>query len=202
MMRFILLLSLSILRSQSIWIQDIDISTKKNGIFIKVRSDKPITPDQVSGWYNESTSWYYMTLHKARGDTAQLEKVRLTYPVKQIECVRAGESLQIGFRLGTSVEQSEFYHASDPPELLASLRFPLSEVLASIAQEKPSPPPLIGRNRVKRPFWIKGAYFIGASLTGAGFLSGETQKGWEIPVGMGIIAVAYVAENFIIGKKK
>tara|TARA_B100001245_G_C22694171_1_gene338568 strand:- start:257 stop:688 length:432 start_codon:yes stop_codon:yes gene_type:complete len=143
-----------------------------------------------------------MTLHKARGDTAQLEKVRLTYPVKQIECVRAGESLQIGFRLGTSVEQSEFYHASDPPELLASLRFPLSEVLASITQEKPSPPPLVGRNRVKRPFWIKGAYFIGASLTGAGFLSGETQKGWEIPVGMGIIAVAYVAENFIIGKKK
>jgi hypothetical protein len=50
--------------------------------------------------------------------------------------------------------------------------------------------------------WIKGAYFIGAGLTGAGFLSGDTQKGWEIPVGMGIIAVAYVAENFIIGKKK
>jgi len=61
---------------------------------------------------------------------------------------------------------------------------------------------LIGRARAKRPLWIKGAYFIGAGLTGAGFLSGDTQKGWEIPVGMGIIAVAYVAENFIIGKKK
>ena len=81
MMRFILLLSLTILRSQSIWIQDIDISTKKNGIFIKVRSDKPLTPDHVSGWFNESTSWYYMTLHEANGDTARLEKARLTYPV-------------------------------------------------------------------------------------------------------------------------
>jgi hypothetical protein len=74
--------------------------------------------------------------------------------------------------------------------------------MASIAQEKPPPPPLIGRTSTKRPLWIKGTYFIGAGLTGAGFLSGETQKGWEIPVGMGIIAVTYVAENFIIGKKR
>jgi hypothetical protein len=32
----------------------------------------------VSGWFNESTSWYYMTLHEANGDTARLEKARLT----------------------------------------------------------------------------------------------------------------------------
>jgi len=95
MMRFILLFSISVLQSQSIWVQDIDVSSKKNGVFIKVRSDKPLNPEQVAGWFNESTSWYYMTLHEADGDTSQLEKAKLAYPVKQIECIRAGESLQI-----------------------------------------------------------------------------------------------------------
>ena len=201
MMRFILLFSISVLQSQSIWVQDIDVSSKKNGVFIKVRSDKPLNPEQVAGWFNESTSWYYMTLHEADGDTSQLEKAKLAYPVKQIECIRAGESLQIGLRLASSVEQSEFYYASDPPELLASLRFPISDVLASIAPEKQPNTMIVKKTITKRPIWIRAAYFVGAGLTGAGFLSGETQKGWEVPVGMGIIAVAYVAENFIIGER-
>lgn len=201
-MRFVFLLSVTFLQAQSTWIQDISVASKKNGVFIKVRSDIPLNSNQVTGWFNESSSWYYMTLHQADGDTAQLESAQLAYPVNRIECVRAGESLQIGFRLAIPVEQFEFYYASDPPELLASLRFPLSDVLASIEQEKPTASPFQTHPTIKRPLWIKAVYFIGAGLTGAGFLAGDTQKGWEITVGMGMIACAYVYENFIGVKKK
>jgi len=201
-MRFLLLLTFTVLQSQSAWIQDISVSTKKNGVFIKIRSDNPLEPTQVTGWFNESTSWYYMTLHQTDGDTAQLEMASLAYPVKRIECVRAGESLQVGFRMATPVEQFEFYHSDNPPELLASLRFPLADVFASIEQEKPPISPFPTQPTIQRPIWIKAVYFIGAGLTGAGFLAGDTQKGWEVPVGMGLIAGAYVYDNFINEKKK
>lgn len=201
-MRFLLLLSITIIYGQPNWIQDISISSKKNGVFIKVRSNDSLDPTQVAGWFNESTSWYYMTLHKADGDTAQLEKTTLSYPVNQIECVRAGESLQLGFRMAIPVEQFEFYHANDPPQLLASLRFPLSDVLASMEEEKPKKLPFQSEKAVERALWIKAVYFIGAGLTGAGFFAGDTQKGWEVPVGIGLITVAYVYENFLSGKKK
>jgi hypothetical protein len=202
-MRFIFILSFTLLQGQSTWIQDISVSTKKNGVFIKVRSDKPLDSNQVTGWFNESSSWYYMTLHQTSGDTAQLESAPLAYPVNRIECMRAGESLQIGFRLAIPVEQFEFYHSSDPPELLASLRFPLTDVLASMAKEKqPLSPFQSSASIQKRPLWVKAVYFFGAGLTGAGFLAGDTQKGWEVPVGMGMIACAYVYQNFIATKKK
>ena len=100
------------------------------------------------------------------------------------------------------VEQFEFYYANDPPELLASLRFPLSDVLVAMEQEKPNTSPFQTQSSIQRPLWVKAVYFIGAGLTGAGFLAGETQKGWEVPIGMGLIAFAYVYENFIAKKIK
>ena len=201
-MRFILILSITILQAQSTWISDLIISDKKNGVFIKVRSNTPLKPAQVTGWFNESTSWYYMTLYQTIGDTAHLESSKLSYPVTRIECVKAGESLQIGFKMAKPIEQFEFYYANDPPELLASLRFPLSDVLVAMEQEKPNISPFQTQSSIQRPLWIKAVYFIGAGLTGAGFLAGETQKGWEVPIGMGLIALAYVYENFIVKKIK
>ncbi len=201
-MRLLFLFSLTLLQAQAVWINDISVAVKRNGVFIKIRSDAPLDPSQVTGWFNESTSWYYMTLHQADGDTSRLESANLSYPVSRIECVHAGESLQVGFRMAVPVEQYEFYHANDPPELLASLRFPLSDVMASFQQEQPPPAPLQPQTLVQRPTWIKAVYFIGGGLTGAGFLAGDTQKGWEIQVGMGLIAAAYVYEHFIAGKKK
>ena len=43
---------------------------------------------------------------------------------------------------------------------------------------------------------------MGAGLTSAGFLAGEEQKGWEVPIGIGMIGMAYVYENIVRWKKK
>ena len=201
-MLFLFFLLFTSLQAQTTWVQDISISSKKNGVFIKVRSNNALHPTQVAGWFNESSSWYYMTLHKADGDTAQLDKTKLFYPVIQIECIRAGESLQLGFRMAIPVEQFELYYAENPPELLASLRFPLSDVLTSIEQERPPLSPDQKPQSIQQTLWIKAIYFIGAGLTGAGFLAGDTQKGWEVPIGMGLIVTAYVYENFLSEKKR
>ena len=176
-MRFILILSITILQAQSTWISDLIISDKKNGVFIKVRSNTPLKPTQVTGWFNESTSWYYMTLHQTNGDTAHLESSKLSYPVTHIECVKAGESLQIGFKMAKPVEEFEFYYANNPPELLASLRFPLSDVLVAMEQERPNTSPFQTQSSIQRPLWVKAVYFIGAGLTAQDSLLVRLKKG-------------------------
>ena len=94
---------------QSLYIQNLSISSKKNGVSIQLRSDKPIYTTQITGWFNTSTSWYYITIYEAKGDSAQLESVKTEYPIKEIEAIHVGESLQLGFRMAIPVEQFEFW---------------------------------------------------------------------------------------------
>jgi len=182
--------------SGPIGISSLFLETKQNGIFIRIRSTAPVPPAEITGWRNENTGWFYITIHGADADTAKIESAQRPYPVTKIECIRAGESLQIGFKLQTSVEQFEFYHFNDPPEILALLRFPLSEALTSI--ESISTPYENPRYKAL----IRGLYFSGASLTTVGLFAGAKRKGWEIPMGLGLVATAYVIDTFIHGRKK
>ena len=203
-MRFIYvnIVTIIALSGQITQIHDILISSKMNGVSIKIRSDSVLNPSQVTGWFNESTSWYYLTIHQAHGDTARLELAKLFYPINRIEVIRAAESLQIGFRMSIPVEQFEFYYSEDPPELLLALRFPISDVISSLSSERPKKAPNFIPTSNRKQIWVKAFYFMGAGLTGAGFLAGEEQKGWEVPMGIGMIGMAYVYENFIQRKKK
>ena len=78
-MRFLLIFLLTFIsiNSQSVKIKSIDIASKMNGVSIKIYSDLILKPNQVAGWFNESTSWYYMTIHQAEGDTASLELTKI-----------------------------------------------------------------------------------------------------------------------------
>ena len=203
-MRFIYLNIVTIiaLSGQITQIHDVLISSKMNGVSIKIRSDGVLNPSQVTGWFNESTSWYYLTIHQAQGDTARLELAKLFYPINRIEVIRTGESLQIGFRMAKPVEQFEFYYSDDPPELLLALRFPISDVMASLSSERAKKVKSLAPISNRKQIWVKAFYFMGAGLTGAGFLAGEEQKGWEVPMGIGMIGMAYVYENFVRRKKK
>ena len=203
-MRFIYLNIVTIiaLSGQITQIHDVLISSKMNGVSIKIRSDGVLNPSQVTGWFNESTSWYYLTIHQAQGDTARLELAKLFYPINRIEVIRTGESLQIGFRMDKPVEQFEFYYSEDPPELLLALRFPISDVMASLSSERAKKVKSLTPISNRKQIWVKTFYFMGAGLTGAGFLAGEEQKGWEVPMGIGMIGMAYVYENFVRRKKK
>ena len=203
-MRFIYvnIVTIIALSGQITQIHDILISSKMNGVSIKIRSDGVLNPSQVTGWFNESTSWYYLTIHQAQGDTARLELAKLFYPINRIEVIRTGESLQIGFRMAKPVEQFEFYYSEDPPELLLALRFPISDVMASLSSERAKKVKSLTPISNRKQIWVKAFYFMGAGLTVAGLLEGEEQKGWEVPMGIGMIGMAYVYENFVRRKKR
>ena len=183
-------------------IKSIDIASKINGVSIKIHSDLILKPSQVTGWFNESTSWYYMTIHQTDGDTASLELTQLVNSIKEVEVIKAGESLQLGFRMKVPVEDFEFYYSDINPELITALRFPLSDVIASLESDQSNLENNIIYKTRNKPVWIKAFYFVGIGLTTSGIIAGEEQRGWEVPIGMGMIAVAYVYDNFILKKKK
>ena len=183
-------------------IKSIDIASKINGVSIKIHSDLILKPSQVTGWFNESTSWYYMTIHQTDGDTASLELTQLVNSIKEVEIIKAGESLQLGFKMKIPVEDFEFYYSDINPELITALRFPLSDVIASLESDQSDLENNIIYKTRNKPVWIKVFYFVGIGLTTSGIIAGEEEKGWEAPIGMGMIAVAYVYDNFILKKKK
>lgn len=198
----ILLFSLVSIYGQTNTITSIDIASKMNGISIKIHSDLILKPNQVTGWFNESTSWYYMTIHQANGDTASLELAQLVKSIKEVEVIKAAESLQIGFRMRVPVENFEFYFSDVNPEFITALRFPLSDVIASIESDQLNLENNIIYKTRNKPIWLKVFYFVGIGLSTSGIIASEEQKGWETPIGMGMIAVAYVYDNFIFKKKK
>ena len=198
----LILFLLNIVFSQTKQISQISISSKKNGISINILSDIALDKSQVTGWYNDTNSWYYMTIHNATGDVIALEKTRIEYPISNIEIVNTGESIQIGFKMKLPVEDFEFYFDDSSSRLLVALRFPLSNVLASIQAERPnrSNKKNVDNNRSKS--WIKGLYFTGSSIVGVGLLKRNNQKGWKIPVGFSLILIAYCYEQFIVRSPK
>jgi len=183
-------------------IKSIDIASKINGVSIKIHSDLILKPSQVTGWFNESTSWYYMTIHQTDGDTASLELTQLVNSIKEVEVIKAGESLQLGFRMKVPVEDFEFYYSDINPELITALRFPLSDVIASLESDQSNLENNIIHKTRNKPVWIKAFCFVGIGLTTSGIIAGEEQRRWEAPIGMGMIGLAYVYDNFILKKKK
>ena len=111
MIKNLLFLSLAtIIFGQNNRIENIDISTKKNGVSIKILANFSIQPSQITGWYNQSNSWYYITIYNAFGDTVSLGKTKTNYPITDIEAIKIGESIQLGFKMSQPVENFEFYH--------------------------------------------------------------------------------------------
>ena len=199
MIKNLILISLTtLIFGQNNRITNISIAPKKNGVSIQILSDSPIQPSQVAGWYNQSNDWYYITIHNAFGNKASLEETKVNYPITDIEAIDTGESMQLGFKMSQPVEDFEFYHNNDKQELLVALRFPLSEVLASMETDRP----VVSLQKSKTNSISKTLYVAGASIVGSEILRPKSDGSWKIPIGLSVIFIGYLYENFITGKKE
>lgn len=127
---------ISFTRAETIKIEKINTASKKNGVSIKIYTDNFVNESQVTGWFNESTFWYYMTLHKVDGNISLLEKTSFKKPVTDIEIIKTGESIQLGFKMDRRIEESELHYIYNPSHIMASLRFPLIDVIASMETDR------------------------------------------------------------------
>ena len=130
------LATLNIVISQKSQIEKINIASKKNGLTISIFSDVKIQPSQITGWYNPSTSWSYITVYNARGNIEALNKTFTSDGITALEIIQLNESLQLGLRTTNPIEQFEFYNKSADSIITASLRYPLNQALAYINKKE------------------------------------------------------------------
>ena len=84
MKHFILgICSLSSLFSQKSNIDQIFISTKINGVSVKLGLDNPLDSEFVTAWFDSKTNWFYITAYQASGDKRVLEQTKKIEPIYQ-----------------------------------------------------------------------------------------------------------------------
>ena len=92
--------------AQDIKITNLKIEAKKNGIFLKIRSNRPIPEGTAIGWYSDN-GWFYATIMNAYIDTNLVESLRPPALVKKIIVHNSTESVQISLAVPI-IEKHEF----------------------------------------------------------------------------------------------
>ena len=153
---------LSVLFCQQAVIEKIDIESKQNGIAVNFYSDNKIKSSQITGWYNPSTSWSYITIYNSKGSEKDLNESTINGDVSSIEIIQLNESLQVGIRSKKSIEQFEFYNDPKDSTMVALLRYPIEEILAYASKNDVT---LTLKNQAdKQPISTKGAFYILTTL--------------------------------------
>ncbi|MFQ6606554.1 MAG: hypothetical protein ACE5DP_02725 [Fidelibacterota bacterium] len=173
------------------------IEVKANGVLVHLSTNGPINLVDITGWI-QGKEWFYLTILEATSDTVALGSTPLASPVSQLQAVNLPQSTQIALHLERPVDHFEIFQSSDPTEILISLRYPVSEVLAlldTVSKEKMLPisePTLYPKIR-------KALYLTGTFLTIGGIVirSGEKNENTTLFLGMGILVGTYLYDAYI-----
>jgi len=191
----------------------LNIEAKKNGAFVKIQTTSPVDPKHITGWTAEG-GWFYITILGAISDSMRVANSELKFPVLEIQVDNTKESTQLAFKIDQTIENFEFYQSLSPPEILASLRFPLGEITGILEEERDemaSVEPINAEDiqiqtntGVLLPDHYKrvktALYLTGASLTIAGAaIEANKSEGftWEIPTGLAIIVGTFIYDRYI-----
>ena len=122
--------------SQNISIKDIELNARENGLTLKLYATDEIQLSEISGRFNEATSWSYLTFYNMRGDINKINQVSRPKGISGFEAIQLNQSLQIGLRSINQISQFEFYHDKNDSTVIASLRYPISTTMAYIEKRE------------------------------------------------------------------
>ncbi|MCS5651854.1 MAG: hypothetical protein NZ825_04405 [Candidatus Marinimicrobia bacterium] len=184
--------------AKDINITDLKVEVKKNGVFLKIRSNKSIPKSAVTGWYSDN-GWFYVTIMNAFIDTNLVENIKYPAPVKKIIVHNLEESVQISLAVPI-IETHEFLWYGNPRELLVSLRFPPESITPVFAEAKLNNKRNVNlESELNYSRMRNAALLIGSSLSIAGIVDSDGQGsiGWELPTGLGLLIVTYMYDRYI-----
>ena len=184
--------------AKDINITDLKVEVKKNGVFLKIRSNKSIPKSAVTGWYSDN-GWFYVTIMNAFIDTNLVENIKYPAPVKKIIVHNLEESVQISLAVPI-IETHEFLWYGNPRELLVSLRFPPESITPVFAEAKLNNKRNVNlESELNYSRMRNAALLIGSSLAIAGIVDSDGQDsiGWELPTGLGLLIVTYMYDRYI-----
>ena len=181
-------------------IHGITVEEKANGTIIRINKFGNVTPSQVTAWISE-TNWFYMTVWGGIIDTTIEFHFTPTGIIQDLQYENLPESVQINFSLTREIETFEIdTELSD--DILATLRLPLAETLATIEKikalegEKLAVPPEETSPTIKTitnkiPFAMM---FTGSAL----FITGVIEfNNSEMISGLLLLGCGYFLNNYI-----
>lgn len=177
---------------------DIKINSKKNGIFLTIRSSQPLSKGTATGWYSEN-GWFYTTIMNAQIDTNLVESIKTPPIVKKITLHNTSQSVQISLKV-PPIEIHDFFESGNPNEIMVALRFPLSSMDPVFAEAKLDHKSNTNMQTVLNYKQIRNAsLLVGASLSIAGIMSSDGQDTirWELFTGMGLLIATYLYDRYI-----
>ncbi len=182
-------------------ITGINLEIKRNGAFVQLRSTTHVNKGDITGWAADN-GWFYLTIYNAVSDTNTISNTDFMFPITAVEAINTDESTQISFQIARSIETFEFYQSSNPPEILLSMRFPVSEIEEELAQKQPSttsPSPAIKPLSLRYKRFRTALYITGTSLTFAGILEQDNKSAssWELVSGLTLLFGTYVYDYYI-----
>ena len=165
-------------------LNDLQIDTKQNGLFLTLQSSLPLNIENITGWINED--WFYMTVHQAVGDTITLRSTPLIYPVLAVENANAEESTQLAIRINGKIENFEFYLSDDRKTIIAALYYPAETVVALMEQKQAG-----GYSSYKLDSRLRTVFYLtGTAFTISGVISGDGSDEMNTELALGIIILA------------
>lgn len=169
-------------------LNDLNIDTKQNGIFLTLQSSLPLRIENITGWVNKD--WFYMTVHEAVGDTIELRSTQLIHPILALDNTNAEESTQLALRIKCEIENYEFYLSEDKHTIIIAIYYPAETVVALLEQSESK---RISRYKLNSRL-LSVFYLTGGALTISGVISGDGYDGknTELTLGLIILSGTYV----------
>tara|TARA_B100001559_G_C16445632_1_gene596589 strand:+ start:483 stop:1103 length:621 start_codon:yes stop_codon:yes gene_type:complete len=198
--KFYLILLFFVIQSfaADIKITDIKINSKKNGVFLTISSNQPLSRAKVTGWYSEN-GWFYTTIMNARIDTNMVETIKTPSIVNKINLHNTSESVQISIKVPL-IEMHDFFDSDNPNELMLALRFPISSIENVLSEAKSVHESNLDMQTAFNYNQIRNAaLLVGASLSIAGIISSDEQETirWEFITGVGLLIATYLYDRYI-----
>ncbi len=184
-------------RGAPLRVQAAQIEMKTNGVLVHLTTTAPLDLRYITSWI-QGEEWFYLTILGAVTDTATLAATPLTFPVSKLQAINLPQSTQIALHLERTIDHFEIYQSSNPPELLISLRYPVSEILALLdTVNKEDIPPL--QEPTLYPKIRKALYLTGTMLTVSGIVirSGVSNQNTALFLGVGILVGTYLYDTYI-----
>ena len=186
----IILFIISFVYSKEIYINEVYIDEKANGILLELKLDSEIEEDAISSWQANS-GWFYITLYKVKGDTFNILKNELPIDVIEFQAIQGTESFQLGLRLRRPIEHYEFL-SSNNNIIIGSLYYS-REYLAHLEPLK-TKIYIEKKNGMQRGM-KKWLYLTGSGLTLSGIIREDRKEKIHIHTKIGTVILAF---TFII----
>ncbi|MFQ6616467.1 MAG: N-acetylmuramoyl-L-alanine amidase [Fidelibacterota bacterium] len=106
-------------------IRDLTIDEKANGTVIHIRTTRRFDDQDLEAWLAQN-GWFYLTVVGGVADSLALSRTLPTGMIRTVTADQTGNMAQLAFHLRSQIENHELYQNSDPPEIVLTLRTPLS----------------------------------------------------------------------------